>query len=164
MTEERPNQRRFRQQQLQQPGTNLDEPYGDLITETFEELSRFYFINPKGMGYHQGLVDFYEILHSIWDNATNIGGLPETNPMDRLHLNICKRLEDIFKDFSGTSILALSTSKLRSCTPYKPGGMTAGIFNELCNHYQTSRSNPHRLRSWSFNHSFIHSFIHISYG
>ena len=76
-------------------------------------------------------------------------GLPETN-LDVLNPNIRKRLEDTSQDFYGTSILALSTSSLRSGTPYKPGGTLTGISNELCGRYQKSGSDPHGLGLWFY--------------
>ena len=119
------------------------------MTAKAEGLSRFYFINPNGIRYQQGLVDFYEILQSLRDNSIDVYRLPETN-LDRLNPEIRKRPEDISQDFYGASILALSTSSLRSRTPYQPGDILTGISNELCGRYQLSGSDSHNLGCWSY--------------
>ena len=71
------------------------------MTAKAEGLSRFYFINPNGIHYQQGLVDFYEILQSLRDNSIDVYRLHEIN-LDRLNPEIRKRLEDISQDFYGT--------------------------------------------------------------
>ena len=91
------------------------------MTAKAEGLSGFYFINPNGIRYQQGLADFYVILQSLWDNSIDVYGLPETN-LDRLKPEIRKCLEDISQDFYSTSILVLSTSSLRSHTPLQTWG------------------------------------------
>jgi hypothetical protein len=114
-----------------------------------EGFFRFYFINPNGISHHRHLLDFYEILQSMKDNDIDVHGLSEIN-LDVQQPEIRKQMEDISQEFYGTSMLALSTSKLRSKTPYKPGGTCMGISNESCGRHQTSGSDPHGLGRWSF--------------
>jgi hypothetical protein len=141
--------KRFRQQTIQPIGIDNNEPHGDTMREKEEGLSRFYWINPNGISYQRGLLDFQEILQSLRDNHIDGYGLPEIN-LDGLQPEIRKLLEDIAQEFYGTAILALSTSSLRSRTPYKPGGTLTGISNELCGRFQSSGSDPHGLGRWSF--------------
>jgi hypothetical protein len=148
-TPEKGSQKRYRQQRITPIPIDKNEPYGDAMDTKSKGLFRFYFINPNGISHHRHLLDFYEILQSMQDHDIDVYGLSEIN-LDVHRPEIRKQMEDISQEFYGTSILALSTSKLRSTTPYKPGGTCMGISNELCGRYQTSGSDPHGLGRWSF--------------
>jgi hypothetical protein len=82
------------------------------------------------------------------DAGTDMIGLPKTN-LDWLRPEIRKQGEDIMNEFFGTHILATSTSKLRSNTPYKPGGTRMGVANSLSGCYESSGFDPHGLGRWS---------------
>jgi hypothetical protein len=142
--------KRHRQQRIAPVGHDQNTPYGDAMQAKRVGLSRFYFINPNGISYHRNLLDFCEILQSFIDNGIDVCGLSEINLDALLQPSLRKQLEDMSQDFFGTSIVATSTSYLRSQTPYKPGGTLTGISNELCGRYKTSGSDPHGLGRWSY--------------
>jgi hypothetical protein len=136
--------KRYRQQRITPVGHDRNAPYGDTVQAKRVGLSRFYFISFNGISYHRNLLDFCEILQSFIDNDIDVYGLSEIN-LDALR----KQLEDISQDFFGTSVVATSTSNLRSRTPHKPGGTLTGISNELCGRHKTSGSDQHGLGQWS---------------
>jgi hypothetical protein len=110
--------------------------------------SRTYFINPSGISYYRGLLDFAEILQSFRDNDIDVFGLSEIN-LDVRKPKVRKQCEDLVSEWYGMSLFASSTSTLPSKTPYKPGGTCMGITNEICGRYQKSGSDPHGLGRWS---------------
>jgi hypothetical protein len=75
--------------------------------------------------------------------------LSETN-LDWLKHMIRDKCGKICHDFYGTSLLATSTSSLRSNRNYKPGGTCTGLTQQYCGRYQNSGSDPHGLGRWSY--------------
>jgi hypothetical protein len=141
--------KRSHQQRLPEIEKDRNKPHGDLMQQKKPGYSRAYFINPSGISYHRGLLDFAEILQSLRDNDIDVFGLSEMN-VDVRKPEVRKQCEDLVAEWYGNSLFASSTSTLPSKNPYKPGDTCMGITNELCGRYQTSGSDPKGLGRWSF--------------
>jgi hypothetical protein len=113
------------------------------------DLCRLYFVNVNGVSSAQDFPAFQEILGSLQENGADIYGLSETN-LDWFRHVVRAKCGKICNDFFGTSLLATSTSSMRSNSNYKPGGTCTGLTQEQCGRYQNSGSDPHGLRRWSF--------------
>jgi hypothetical protein len=90
-------------------------PYGDHRRKKTTGFNRFYYIYPNGISYYCDFLDFCEILRSLRDIEVDVFGLPEIH-LDLMKPDIHQKCESIVQDFFGTSILAGSTSSLRSST------------------------------------------------
>ena len=128
---------------------NNNKVFGDSMLEKLANLCRFYFVNINGISSAQDFLAFQEILSSLQENGVDIFGLSETN-LDWLRHMVRDMCGKICNDFFGTSLLATSTSSMRSNSTYKPGGTCTGLTQEHCGRYQNSGSDPHGLGRWSF--------------
>jgi hypothetical protein len=128
-------------------------PFGDSMTEKKAYLCRFYFVNINGISSSNEFLAFQDALGSLLAHGVDIFGLSETN-LDWLKHMIRDKCGKNCRDFYGTSLLATSTSSLRSNRNYKPGGTCTGLTQQYCGRYQNSGSDPHGLGRWSYIHLY----------
>ena len=140
---------KFRQEYLDSVEQRSNLPFGDSMDLKLQDFCRVYFVNVNGISAANEFLAFQDALESLRANQVDIFGFSETN-LDWLRHTVRDKCGKICNDFYGSSLLATSTSSLRSNGNYKPGGTCTGLTQAYCGRYQTSGSDPHGLGRWSY--------------